>query len=85
MKLEIDTTRKAITILEETSVLEVMNFLKSLELEDYKIVSKHTTSSVEKEKGVQYIPYPNTPWLEPKYPSYPVWIYDPYSQPTYTT
>ncbi len=40
MKLEIDTTKKTITILEETSVLEVMNFFKSLEAEDYKIISK---------------------------------------------
>jgi len=40
MKLEIDTTKKTITILEETSVLEVLNFFKSLEAEDYKIISK---------------------------------------------
>lgn len=86
MKLEIDTTRKTITILEETSILEVMNFLKSLELEDYKIVSKQTIS-IEKEITPApvnpYIPYPNVPWIEPKYPSYPIWVYNPNNQPYY--
>lgn len=71
MKLEIDTTRKTITILEETSILEVMNFLKSLELEDYKIVSKHTTSLVERDQDTfKYVP------MFPK-PSLP--MYDPYN------
>lgn len=86
MKFEIDTTRKTITILEETSILEVMNFLKSLELEDYKIVSKQTIS-IEKEITPApvnpYIPQPSTPWLIPQYPPYPIWVYDPNSQPYY--
>lgn len=72
MKLEIDTNKKTICILEETSVLEVMNFLKSLELEDYKIVSKHTTSLVEREqdtfKYVPVFPQPSLPWYDPYNP-----------------
>lgn len=86
MKLEIDTTRKTVTILEEASILEVLNFLKFLEKEDYKIVSKHTISIKKETTPVPvnpYIPYPNVPWIEPIYPSYPIWVYDPNSQPYY--
>lgn len=54
MKLEIDTTKKTICILEETSILEVMNFLKSLESENYKIVSKKSNEPL-----IKYI-YPET-------------------------
>ena len=90
MKLEIDTTKKTICILEETSILEVLNFLKSLESEDYKIISKHTVSIVEKEnikRGSLPI-YPTYPPVEyPPYNPYnplsPIWVYDPNSQPLY--
>lgn len=76
MRLEIDTTRKTITILEETPLSQILEFLQNFNTEDYKIASKY------KEKEIQYVPYPNTLWIEPKYP---VWIYDPNSQPFYTT
>jgi len=71
MKLEIDTTRKTITILEETSILEVINFLKALEEEDYTIVSKHTTSLLEREQDTfKYVPlFPQPfPWYDPNNP-----------------
>lgn len=59
MKLEIDTTKKTICILEETSILEVLNFLKSLESEDYKIISKE----VKKEYNpIQYLGPPVPPY-----------------------
>lgn len=81
MKLEIDTTRKTVTILEETFILEVLDFLRTLAQDDYKIVSKHTIS-IEKEITSipvnPYVPCPNVPWPEPKYPSY-------LTNPFYTT
>jgi len=68
MKLEIDTTRKTITILEETSILEVINFLKALEEEDYKIVSKHTNP--KEQDAFKYVPlFPQPfPWYDPNNP-----------------
>jgi len=87
MKLEIDTTKKTITILEETSVMEVLNFLKSLEAEDYKIVSKELK---EERNPIRYIPMtpttpttPELPWYNPYNPLSPIWVYDPNSQPLY--
>ena len=69
MKLEVDTTKKTITILEETTVLEVLNFLKSLEAEDYKIVSKELK---EERNPIRYIPItpttPELPWYDPYNP-----------------
>jgi hypothetical protein len=70
MKLEIDTNKKTICILEETSVLEVLNFLKSLESEDYKIVSKQT--EIER-NPIRYIP------ITPANPNDTGWKYDPYN------
>lgn len=68
MKLEIDTTRKTITILEETSIMEVMNFLKSIGEEDYKIVSKHTNP--KEQDAFKYVPlFPQPfPWYDPNNP-----------------
>lgn len=65
MKLEIDTTKKTICILEETSIFEVLNFLKSLESEDYKIISKEVK---EERNPIRYIPMtpttPELPWYD---------------------
>ena len=68
MKLEIDTTRKTITILEETSIMEVMNFLKSIGEEDYTIVSKHTNP--KEQDAFKYVPlFPQLfPWYDPNNP-----------------
>lgn len=67
MKLEIDTVNKTIVIEEATSILEVLNFLKSLEQEDYKIVSKLK----EERNPIRYIPI--TPPVE--IPYNPYWPY----------
>ncbi len=62
MKLEIDTTKKTICILEETSILEVMNFLKSLESEDYKIICKEVKTEYN---PIQYLGPPVPPFFDP--------------------
>jgi len=84
MKLEINTTDKSITILDDTSILELINFLKEKELEEYKIksVSKFNLTDKLIERRTEYVPVPQSPTL-PWYQ--PIWVYDPNSQPFYTT
>lgn len=75
MKLEIDTTRKTITILEETPLSQILEFLQNFNVEDYKLISKHTTSLVEKKSEfVQLLPV---------YPIYPIIEYPPYNPNLY--
>ena len=72
MKLEIDTTRKTITILEETPLSQILEFFQNFNVEDYKLISKHTTSFVEREQDtVKYVPMfpqPSLPWYDPYIP-----------------
>lgn len=68
MKLEIDTTRKTITILEETPLSQILEFLQNFNVEDYKLISKE----IKKEfNPIQYL-------------SPPVGFYDPYNPYTVT-
>ncbi len=83
MKLEINTTDKTITILDDIPVLELITFLKEKELDSYSIKSV-TKIGQDKlvEKHIEYVPiHPITPWI----PNQPIWVYDPNSSPTYTT
>lgn len=82
MKLEIDTTKKTICILEEAPLSQILEFLQNFDTENYKLISKHTSEIVE--KGLRYIPYPS-PWVEPINPYNPIWVQDSNSQPLYQT
>lgn len=84
MKLEINTTEKSITILDDTSILELINFLKEKELEEYKIKSVSKFDIIDRivERRPEYVPIPQSPTL-PWYQ--PIWVYDPNSQPFYIT
>ena len=84
MKLEINTTEKLITILDGTSILELINFLKEKELEEYKIKSVSKFDIIDRivERRPEYVPIPQSPTL-PWYQ--PIWVYDPNSQPFYIT
>lgn len=75
MKLEINTTEKSITILDDTSILELINFLKEKELEEYKIKSVTKYDIIDRiiEKKTGYVPQPYTPWIQP------IWKYDPHN------
>ena len=98
MKLEIDTTKKTICILEEAPLSQILEFLQNFDTENYKLISNHTTSLVEK-KTLQNIPYirpnypiypiqeypPVLPFYDPYNPLSPIWVYDPNSQPLYQT
>lgn len=67
MKLEIDTTNKLITILDNTSILELINFLKEKELDSYEI--KSVTKYEIVENPIEYIPKMIDPhdYLKPPY------------------
>lgn len=68
MKLEISTTDKTITILDDTSILELLNFLKEKELDDYKIKSTQHVSDRLVERRIEYVPVPYqpySPWQQP--------------------
>lgn len=68
MKLEIDTTKKTICILEETSIFEVLNFLKSLESEDYKIISKNFNKPLIPQRIEYILPETSFPPYNPYNP-----------------
>lgn len=72
MKLEIDTTRKTITILKETPLSQILEFFQNFNVEDYKLISKQTTFLVEREqdtfKYVPMFPEPRLPWYDPYNP-----------------
>lgn len=65
MKLEINTTEKSITILDDTSILELINFLREKELEEYKIKSISKYEIVD--KYIEYIPTNIQPYLNSPY------------------
>ena len=65
MKLEINTTDKTITILDDTSILELINFLREKELDSYKIKSVTKFEIVDEQ--IEYIPTPIQPYWNPPY------------------
>lgn len=78
MKLEIDTTKKTICILEEAPLSQILEFLQNFDTENYKLIGNHTASLVEK-KTLQNIPY-----IRPNYPIYPIQEYPPYNPNLFT-
>lgn len=56
MKLQIDTINKTITVLSQTPILEVINFLKNNKWEDW---------AIEPETKVEWItPTPHVPYIQ---------------------
>lgn len=56
MKLEINTTKKTITILEETPLLEVLAFIQQFNTDGYKIVSKESNDKIQVIQLTRVIP-----------------------------
>ena len=69
MRLEINTQTKSITILDDTSILELINFLREKELETYNIKSVTKFEMIDKliEKHIEYVPQPYQPYLNPPF------------------
>lgn len=78
MNISIDTQNKAIEIMGEVSIQELLNFLKEKELTDYKLKGN-------KDVYVPYISPVNPYTVYPNIPNIPIWVYDPNSQPFYIT